>query len=218
MVRITAAALGLAVGVSVLGYHGPASAAHILLRASGPDDTASVIDPVPPEPAISVIDEPLILFGDLRRELGSTFVHRFNFGVDLPADFAEAPGGVSAVANYLEIISDGTLIPTAGFERFEGVLTGPNLPAGGLVLDAHGDVPGQQHLTIGFAAIDTGGATPYQLTITGDLLDVATVAAGNYSGNISVVPLPGAIVLFLTALGGLAIFRFRRRSGDTAAA
>jgi hypothetical protein len=214
MVRITAAALGLAVGVTVLGYHGPASAAHILLRASGPDDTASVIDPVPPEPAIAVIGEPLILFGDLRRELGTSFVHRFDFGVDLPTDLAEAPGGVSAIANFLQVAGDFT----AGFQTFMGVLRGPNLPDEGILLDAHGLVPGQQHLELMFAAIDTGGATPYQLTITGELLAAETVVAGNYTGNISVVPLPGALILFLTALGGLAIFRYRRSGGEGAAA
>jgi hypothetical protein len=219
MVRITAAALGLAVGLVALGQSGPASAFHIRLEATGPDADAVVTRPVPPATPIVQIGEPMNLFGEVERaDVGAdrAFTHQFNFGVSLPEGLDQGPGGVSAIPNYLTIGGDFF----AGFEEFEGVLTGPGLPTEGIELDRHGDtlIPRRQHLELNFAAIDTGGTTPYQLTITGELLADASVLIGNYTGNIAVIPLPGALILFLTALGGLAIFRYRRSGGEGAAA
>jgi hypothetical protein len=218
MVRITAAALGLAVGLVALGQSGPASAFHIRLEATGADSDALVTRPVPAVPAIVEIGEPMNFFGEVEREdLGADrrFTHRFNFGVGLPAGLDQGPGGVSAVPNFLQIGGDFF----AGFEEFEGLLTGPNLGAG-VPLERPLDptLPREQRINVTFAAVDTAGATPYTVTITGQLLADATTLIGNYTGNIAVIPLPGALILFLTALGGLVIFRYRRSGGEGAAA
>ena len=231
MVRITAAALGLAIGLTALGYPGPASATHIRLEAHGANVDAVVTIPTPPIPPIAIIGDPLSFFGEVERvdTPDLTFTHRFDFGVTLPpgpcaspgGSVTQGPGGVSATPNLLEF--GGTFF--AGFAGFEGLLewTGDPaespLPPGGIQLfrDAPPLTPRFQRISAEFAGIDTGEATPYRLTVTGRLLEDATVAIGGYVGNIAVVPLPGAIVLFLTALGGLAIFRFRR-SGSAASA
>jgi hypothetical protein len=223
MVRITAAALGLAIGLTALGHSGPASATHIRLEAHGAIVDAVVTIPTPPVPPIAVIGDPLSFVGEIEREdtPDLTFTHRYDFGVILPPGLAQGPGGVSATPNFLELRGEFQ----AGFAGFEGLLewTGDPaespLPAGGIQLfrDAPPLTPRFQRISADFAAIDTGGATPYRLTITGMLLEGASVTIGGYVGNIAVIPLPGAIVLFLTALGGLAIFRFRRSSSSASA-
>ena len=105
----------------------------------------------------------------------------------------------------------------AGFAEFEAFLTGPTI-TGQLDLtrmDPLGDPdePRRQTIAASFAAIATGTTTPYTLTIFGRLFE--GVSAANYSGNVAVVPLPGAAALFLTALGGLAFARrYRRREEE----
>jgi hypothetical protein len=212
MVRITAAALGLAVGLVALGHSAPASAAHILLRATGADADAFVITD-PPAAPVAEIREPVILFGDLRRAVGTSFVHRFDFGVEAPGP-GEFPGAVSLNPNRLFQLG----VVAAGFSDFEATLFGPDLGADGVDLARIGPTldPRENVIEAAFAAIDTSEELLYRLVVTGTLSP--TAEAGNYSGNISVIPLPGAVVLFLTALGGLAIIRFRRSSGEPTAA
>lgn len=223
MMRTTSTALGLAAGIAVFTVAHPASAVHIRLDARGPDATASVVEPVPPVPAILALGEPMNLFGEVKAEDlgGGTFTHRYNFGVDLPAG-VDGIGGASATPNILEFAGN----VTAGFEGFRGTVnwTGDPaddpLPPGGveLVRDETPVVPREQTIVASFAAIDTEGETPYRLTIAGELLSEESVLIGNYTGNMAVVPLPGAALLFLTGLGGLFFARHHWQRQREAAA
>ena len=217
MTRNLSTVLGLAAGLAILAAAGPASAIHIELRAEGTTGVGQVV-PDPDEgvtagtPAVVDLGDPLILFGRIVNDPAPTpnvtFTHTYNFGFD-----AAGPAGASATPNVLTV--DSTV--QAGFAEFEAFLTGPTI-TGQLDLtrmDPLGDPdePRRQTLAARFAAIDTGGTTPYTLTVFGQLFLGAS--AGNYTGNIGVVPLPGAAALFLTALGGLAFARrYRRREEE----
>ena len=187
---------GLAAGLMAAGVM-PAHATHVTLN--------------PGDSGIVSIGEPVVIFGVVERgdvPAGGDFTHTYDFGFDM-----SGPGGVSVTPNFLEIGAD----ILAGFDMFEGTVTGPGLPSGGLALirDVDAQVPRINRIAADFAAVDTGGATPYTLTINGSLLP--DVLVGNYTGNIAVTPLPGAALLFLSALGGLVVVRRYRRQ-DAAAA
>ena len=224
MTRTIAARFGLAAGLATLAAAGPAAAVHIRVEATGFDGVGQVVpDPergvTADTPPIVELFEPLTIFGSVIAEEGEngtrTFTHTYNFGFD-----TAGPAGASATPNVLVV--DGSF--QAGFDDFEGALTGPGID-GVLALERPaGDVqtPRINRIAADFAALDTtdgvvpGNPTPYTLTITGSLLPNAT--SGVYGGNVGVVPLPGAAVLFLTALGGLAFFRRRNGAGAQAAA
>jgi len=205
MTRNLGTVLGLAAGLAILVAAGPASAVHIELRAEGTTGVGQVV-PDPDEgvtagtPAIVDLGDPLILFGRIVNEPAPspnvTFTHTYNFGFD-----ATGPAGASATPNVLEVA--GSI--QAGFAEFEAFLTGPTI-SGQLDLTRMDPAtsPRRQTIAANFAAIDTGTTTPYTLTIFGRLF--SGVTAANYTGNIGVVPLPGAAVLFLTAcLSALAL-------------
>lgn len=198
--RAIGALFGLAVGLAVAVA--PAHATHILL---GPGDSG-----------IAAIGEPIVIFGVVDANdvpaPGGDFTHTYNFGFNIDPG-PNGQGGVSATPNFLQI---GSGAPIAGFDMFQGVVTGPGLPAGGVALirDEAAQIPRINRIAVEFAAVDTGSATPYQLTITGSLLP--GVLVGNYTGDIGVTPLPAAALVLLSALGGL--FAVRRRQAATATA
>ena len=196
--RVVGVLLGLVMGLVVAAGSTPAHAVHITLN--------------PGDSGIASIGEPVVIFGVVERgdaPPGGDFTHTYNFGFDV-----SGPGGVSATPNFLQV---GTDAPISGFDRFSGTVTGPGLPAGGVMLerDVAAQIPRINRIAANFAAMDTGSDTPYTLTIMGSLLP--DVLIGNYTGNIGVTPLPGAALLFLSALGGLVVVR-RYRQQDAAAA
>ena len=184
--------LGFATGFMALVATTPAHAVHITL--------------MPGDSGIAGIGEPVVIFGVVERgdvPPGGDFTHTYNFGFEV-----SGPGSIAATPNFLEIGA-----PIAGFDEFNGRIEGPGLPAGGIELSRDGDavIPRINRIAVDFAAMDTGGTTPYTLTIMGSLLP--DVLIGNYTGNIGVTPLPGAALVLLSALGGLvAVRRYRRNA------
>ena len=209
-----------AVATALLGFAaGQAGAVHITLEATGQGTTSSPVQAVitrGSSPAIVTLDDPLILFGQVTDDTrsGASFVHEYSFGFD-----TAGPAGPSVTPNLLELVGGVVL---AGFAEFEGLVFGPNLPSGGLALTREEPItsPRLRRIFADFDALDTAGdsnPTPYTLRVFGRLL--AGVTVGNYSGNVGVVPLPAAGLLFLTALGSFALLRrYRRSSASTATA
>lgn len=213
MKRTATVAIG---AVAALGFFvaDEAFATHTTLTAAGQGTSASPVEATVtagPSPALSQLGDPLILFGQVTSEAGQrggSFVHQFNFGFN-----TEGPAGASATPNVVEVLGE----VRAGFDLFGGRVEGPGLPSGGVELRREGDpqLPRLRRIFADFAALDTSGETdptPYTLTIEGSLFGglAEGVTAGNYSGNVAVVPLPAAGLLFLTAIGGLALVRWFR--------
>lgn len=199
--RFIAAVIGLAAGLAVALGALPASAQLVVLN--------------PGDSGIVRFGEPLVIFGVVQPSEvsapGGSFTHTYNFGFDIDPP-GSGDGAVSATPNFLA--------PNIGFDMFAGNVMGPGLPAGGidLIRDEAAQVPRINRIAVEFAATHTAddtNPTPYKLTISGSLLPGGTV--GNYTGDINVTPLPGAVLVLLSALGGLVAVRRYRSQGAAAA-
>jgi hypothetical protein len=127
--------------------------------------------------------DPVSFFAEIDRQTqGATFTHTFNFGFSVTGP---------ATAQIVEIVDLLSL---------NGLLEGPSFA---------GVLPVTRATAVLFAAIDTGGTTPYVLTIMGRLLD--PVPTGTYSGvvRLATVPEPAIEWLLLAAVAVLSALRWR---------
>lgn len=135
---------------------------------------------------------------------------------DLPIAFtfqASSPADISSVV--VTVDAGGFAIDNFDLALFQGIPNPDGTPGGSAVEQAAtvtqtivGSVEVVELAFSGLAAL-----TNYFLQVQGD---VTGALGGSFSGTITVVPLPPAVLLFASALIGFACFaRFRRKPGET---